>query len=301
MFFHLAPMPSNSLPTASAAPVWWPAVSWVVVAAGTLVNVLLGALDAPLHIREDVKWGVYAAEYMTLVIWCSWGTGSQVFRLIAGIVVGALWMPASWIGYWIASPDRMGHYTHEMQQMLTVVPPAFVISMVPLCVMRWCGWRFFSPQSPVPRASPLAWIILVAFVIGMLACFSVDRWAADDLVLSRTVGLLLGAVVAIVAPCFTLAFLGTQLKVQWILLALILVPVPGLGFASQFAMPGPGANAVFAYGPALVASLSSMVPVTIAFWVLRIAGLRYRGSMPVDALRSRKHGQEEPSDAAESR
>jgi len=185
--------------------------------------------------------------------------------------------------------------------MLTVVPPAFAISMVPLYVMRWCGWRFFSTQSPAPRLSPLAWILLVAFAVGVLACFSVDRWAADDLALSHTIGLSLSAVVAVVAPSFTLAFLGTQLKVQWILLALILVPVQGLGIATRFGMPGPGGTAVHAYSGALVASLASMVPVTIAFWVLRIAGLRYRESIPADALQSRKHGQEEPGVGADSR
>lgn len=294
-------MPSDSPPASSTAPVWWPPVSWAAVAAGTLANVLLGAWDSPSDIMSAVKWGMYAAEYTMLVIWCSWGTGSQGFRLITGIAVGALWMPASWIGYWIASPDRTGHYTHEMQQMLTVVPPAFAISMIYLCVMRWFGWRLFAPPSLMRRESPLAWILLVAFAVGVSACFSVDRWGADDLVLSCTIGLLLGAVVAIEAPCFTLAFLRTQLKAKWILLAVILVPVPGLGFASQFAMPGPGGNAVYAYSEAFVASLASMVPLTIAFWVSRVAGLRCRASTPVDALPSRKQGQEEPGVGGDSR
>lgn len=281
-------MPSDPPPAVSVASVWWPAVTWAAVAAGTLVHVLLGAWDAPSDTTSAVKWGMYAGGYMLLVIWCSWGTGSQSIRLIAGIVVGGLWMPASWIGFWIASPDRIGQYTHEMQQMLTVVPPAFMISMLPLCVMRWCGWRFCSSPSSAFGRSPLAWVTLAAVAVGMLACFSADRWAADDLVLSCVVGLLLGAVVAIVAPFLALALLGPHLKVQWMLIALILVSVPGVIFASHFAIPGPGANAVYAYGPALVASIASMVPVTLAFWIWRLAGLRYCSSTPAGALRRRK-------------
>jgi hypothetical protein len=270
--------------------VWWPAVTWVIVAAGTLVNVLLSALDAPLHIMEVVKWGIYAAEYMMLVIWCSWGTGSQVFRLIAGIAVGALWMPASWIGYWIASPDRMGHYTHEMQQMLTVVPPAFAISMVPLCVMRWLGWRFFSHQSHAPLASPLAWVLLVAFAVGMLTCFYVDRWVGDDLVLSCTIGLVLGAIAAATAPLLSWGFLGHSIRPSFILLAW-LPPVPiallACGFFGYLGLEGIAGETTFA---AVVAAIVAIGCLFMIFLCWRVAGLRLISQSVA-----------EPSDAADSR
>ena len=265
-------MPSDPPPAVSVAPVQWPAVTWAAVPAGTLVNVLLGAWDAPSDIMIAVKWGIYAGEYMLLVIWVSWGPGPHASRFCATIVTGSFWMLASWTA-WFAFRMRHGVFGRELEQMLTLVPPAFAISTILIWSMRMWGWRFHWPRVVSPPPFPLA-IRFLAFVLpAVWFRLSVGFFQQDDLLWSAVLGLLLGAVALLAAPWLSLAFLAKDLKPWWLLPAFVLVPAPGLVLASQFPIPSGGGSAHL-YDSAFVASVTALAMMTLAFMLWRWIGIR---------------------------
>lgn len=245
------------------------------VAACAAFNAAIGAIPLKSEAAYFAKLGVYAGEYITVAIWCSWGSASHLFRLGTGALVGVVWMTASALGFFVQFPDRFGQYSGDRQKMLTLVPLALTITMLPLYVLRSWRWRLqLSP--PVSLWSSLAvWLMLAAISAAMIGCFLGVRSGGDNLILTVLVGVVLGAYALLVAPSLTLAFLGKQFQVRWLFVAVTLVLVLGIALASRFAVPGPGAAPTYLYRPAFLFSLSLIAPVLIAFLIWRVAGMRY--------------------------
>jgi hypothetical protein len=268
------PEPHVASPVAPNAASRW--VPWsAALAAVAIVNMALGSLAYTSDLVWSLKWGLYAGEYLLLAIWGSWGIGGHLRRITTIAWIGIIWMLASWIGFGIANPQHVFSYTHEMQQMFTVVPLAFAISTFPLWIMRIGNWRFHGTPVLAHHASSLDGSAIAVFAVVTFFCFHADRYVSDDLFLSAIIGPLLGAVALGLAPLLSLAFLGNRVNVCWSLPALILATVPGLAFASVFAMPGPGAAVNYFYFESVVVSCCAFFAATVAFFFWRSMGIRH--------------------------
>jgi hypothetical protein len=161
-------------------------------------------------------------------------------------------MTASALGFVIQFPDRFGQYSGDLQVMLTVVPLALTITMLPLYVLRSWRWRLqLSP--PVSLWSSLTvWLMLAAISAAMIGCFLGVRSGGDNLILTARVRVVLGAYALLVAPSLTLAFLSKQFQVRWLFVAFTLVSVLGIALASRFPVPGAGAAPTYLYHPAFL-------------------------------------------------
>jgi len=250
----------------------WPHhVLWAVIPVGVAFNIAFGAF-APRFAPEFVKLGVYAGEFLALAIWGSWGPGPHATRFCAATVTGGVWMLASWTA-WFVFQMHDGVYGRELEQMLTLVPPAFAISTLPMWFMRVFGWRFHWPCSVLPTKSPLFFRFLVAVLPAVWFRLSVGLIRQEDLFWFPIVGLMLGAIALFVAPCLSLALLGKELKLWWLVPGLVLAPAPGLVLASRFPVPSGGGSA-YLYDYAFVGCVTALVIMMLAFMFWRWIGIR---------------------------
>ncbi len=144
--------------------------------------------------------------------------------------------------------------------------------------MRSWRWGFKRDSDADSGASQISlvsllWIVVLGFLIG-LACFTGD-WHSDGIVVAVLVGVLLGVVAGFVSPLLSIAMLGATIKPSPLIVAVVIVSLPGLLFASMFGMPGPGAaSANYFYGESIVASVSTLLPLIVAYCCWRHIGVR---------------------------
>ena len=256
-------------------------VLWAVLPVGVAFNIVFGAV-APQFAPEFVKLGVYAGEFLALAVWVSWGPGPHATRLCAATVTGVAWMLASWTA-WFVLQMHDGVYGRELEQMLTLVPPAFTLSTLPMWFMRMCGWRFHWMSSESPSTPPLVLRLLAPILPIVWFRLSIDFLQHDDLFWFPILGLLLGAVAILVAPCLSLAFLSKELRPWWVVPACILVSAPGLVLASQFPIPSGGGSA-YLYDSAVVASVTALVTMMVAFVFWRWIGVRTSAETAIEII-----------------
>lgn len=229
---------------------------------------------------EFFKWGVYVGEYIVLLVWFAWGTGNLLTRLAIASWIGIPWMLASWIGFAATRSDLVFEYTHEFSQILNVVPLAFVISSLPLFLIRK---RFsFSNGSNAPIKSYVndtrAIIMLGVIVLLVGFAYITDKWLLSNLGLSLLIAIVLGVVATISSPLFAIAFLKPQLNLSVLLPAFVSLPLLGLVFSRFYGMPGPGAAVVFATLESMLMATVALGPIIATFWYWRCIGIRIKTS-----------------------
>lgn len=244
-----------------------------------ILNLGMGAADGQPEIFELAKWGCYAGEFLVLAIWLAWGNGPRISRMLHVALLGTSWTIYAWSGFALASPYKFLSYTHEQLQALTVAPLAMLIASSPLTLLARAGWSFQSARQRTAasdRGNRIAPVILSLFAFAIALAFFGDDWIASDIQLAVTIGLLMGFVLAMVAPLLSIAFLRQKINLLAAICAFAIVSLPGIVLAALLPQIGPGAAGKYVYLESIAVSVSSLCPLVAAFLAWRSLGLRDR-------------------------
>lgn len=238
-----------------------------------LLNVAFGAIDFNSDAGEIAKWGLYAGEYITLVIWFAWGSGTLLGRLTLVSGLGLAWVFSSWTGYVIAWPDRAFSSRESFYYIFNVLPLAFAISSVPLLLFRkTCSFQLGTTKS----SSRVGLILLVPLSICIVVTYSQCMYLYWNLFYSVVIGILLACVSGITAPFLAYAILDRHIRIRIILAVLVVGCVPGIYVANIFSMPGPGAAGVVSlWFESIGGSIAAITLVIGTFFYWRFIGVRF--------------------------
>lgn len=254
-------------------------VAAAAVVSPLVLNLGMGAADGQPEIFELAKWGCYAGEFLVLAIWLAWGNGPRLSRMLHVGLLGTSWTIYAWSGFALASPYNFFSYSHEQLQALTVAPLAMLIAASPLVLFARSGWGFETARQRTAasdRGNRIASVIRSLFAFAIALAFFWDDWIASDIQLAVTIGLLMGFVLAIVAPLLSIAFLRQRIHLLAAIGAFAIVSLPGIALAALLPIPGAGGAPTYAYLQSIAVSVSSLCPLVAAFLVWRSLGLRDR-------------------------
>ena len=238
-----------------------------------LLNVALGAIDVNSAVGALTEWGLYAGEYVILVIWFAWGTGTILGRLALVSAIGMAWALSPWIGYAIARPDRAFSSRETFYYVFNVLPLAFAISSFPLMLFR----KTSSFQLGMPKpSSRLGLLLLVPLSVCIAFAYSQCMYLYWNIVYSVVIGVFLATVSAICAPLLSSAILGESIRPRIILAVFVFGCVPGIYLANILAVPGPGPSGVVsAWFESIGSSILAISLAIGTFFYWRFIGVRF--------------------------
>lgn len=237
-----------------------------------ILNALLGAHNFS-DAGEITKCGLYAGEYVILVIWLAWGTGTILGRLTLVSAFGLAWALSTWIGFGIAKVERAFAYSQEFYYVFNVLPLAFAISSFPVMLFRkTCSFQLGTTKS----SSRVGLILLVPLSICIVVTYSQCMYLHWNLFYSVVIGILLACVSGITAPFLAYAILDRHIRIRIILAVLVVGCVPGIYVANIFSMPGPGAAGVVSlWFESIGGSIAAITLVIGTFFYWRFIGVRF--------------------------